>query len=271
MRLAVFLGRTTTMLQRVISIKNVGRFKNCAASGDVTFRRYTLIFAENARGKTTLCDILRSLFTNTPSIIIGRTTLGSPDPPEVQLLMASGVIGFRNGGWTAAYPDIAIFDGTYVRENVFAGDAVDTEHRRNLYQVIIGAQGVALAAALDGLETQIKTKTTDIRDNRAQMQRHMPQGMTAEAFIALEEDAEIDAKIAAKEQELQAARQSAQLQQKGGFQRSPSRFSPPPSRNCWRRRSRISRRMPSGASARISRAMGCRRAGRPGLRKACST
>ncbi len=49
------------MLQRVISIKNVGRFQNYGAAGDVTFRRYTLIFAENGRGKTTLCAILRSL------------------------------------------------------------------------------------------------------------------------------------------------------------------------------------------------------------------
>jgi wobble nucleotide-excising tRNase len=205
------------MLQRIISIKNVGRFKNCAAIGDVTFRRYTLIFAENARGKTTLCDILRSLFTNTPAIVLGRATLGSPNPPEIQLLTAGGPVGFRNGAWTVAYPDIAVFDGTYVRENVFAGDAVDTEHRRNLYRVIIGAQGVALAATLDGLENQIKAKTAEIRDSRAQMQRHLPQGMTPDAFIALAEDLEIDGKIAAKEQELQATRQAAQLQQKAGL------------------------------------------------------
>ncbi len=185
--------------------------------GDVSFRRYTLIFGENARGKTTLCDILRSLFTNTPAIVIGRATLGSPHPPEIQFLTASGPVGFRNGAWTAAYPDIAVFDGTYVRENVFAGDAVDTEHRRNLYRVIIGAQGVALAAALDALDNQIRGKTTEIRDNRAQMQRHMPQGMTPEIFIALAEDPDIDAKIAAKEQELQATRQAAQLQQKAGL------------------------------------------------------
>src|SRR5579863_3430117 len=109
------------MLQRVISIKNVGRFKNCAALGDVTFKRFTLIFAENGRGKTTLCAILRSLFTNLPSLVLGRATLGSLDPPEIQLLTAAGNIGFRNGTWTAAYPDIAVFDGTYVSENVYAG------------------------------------------------------------------------------------------------------------------------------------------------------
>lgn len=205
------------MLQRVISIKNVGRFKNCAAGGDVTFRRYTLIFAENARGKTTLCDILRSLSTNAPDIIIGRATLGTTDLPEVQLLIPGGRLRFRDGAWNSPYPNIRVFDGTYVRENVFAGDVVDTEHRRNLYRVIIGAQGVTLAASVNSLDDQIRSKTNEIRDNRNQIQRLLPQGMTPEAFIALADDPEIDARIAAKEQELQAARQAAQLQQKAGL------------------------------------------------------
>jgi hypothetical protein len=33
-----------------------------------------------------------------------------------------------------------VFDGTYVSENVFAGEVVHADHRRNLYRVIIGAQ-----------------------------------------------------------------------------------------------------------------------------------
>jgi wobble nucleotide-excising tRNase len=154
------------MSQRIISIKNVGRFRSCAAVGDVTFRRFTLIFGENARGKTTLCAILRSLSMNTPAFIVGRTTLGSMGRPEVQLLIASVAITFRNGAWTTAFPDIAIFDGTYVSENVFAGDVIDTEHRRNLYRVIIGAQGVTLAGRLNNLDNLLRAKNNEIRDNR---------------------------------------------------------------------------------------------------------
>jgi wobble nucleotide-excising tRNase len=205
------------VLQRVISIKNVGRFKNCAAAGDVSMRRFTLIFAENGRGKTTMCAILRSLFTNTPAIITGRRTLGMAGEPEVQFLTAAGPIWFRNGAWTAAFPDIAIFDGTYVSENVFAGDAIGTEHRRNLYRVIIGAQGVALAARMDTLEEQVRGKNTEIRGNRALLQRHMAAGMAVDTFIALPNDQEIDARIAEKEQELQATQRSAQLQQRAGL------------------------------------------------------
>ena len=73
------------MLQRVISIKNVGRFRDCAASGDVTFRRYTLVFAENARGKTTLAAVLRSLATGDPQLVLERHRLGAQHPPHIVL------------------------------------------------------------------------------------------------------------------------------------------------------------------------------------------
>jgi wobble nucleotide-excising tRNase len=205
------------MLQRIISIKNVGRFKNCAALGDVTFRRFTLIFAENARGKTTMCAILRSLFTNTPAFIIGRRTLGSAGQPEVQLLTGNGAVTFRNGSWSAACPDIAVFDGTYVSDNVFAGDLVQTDHRRNLYRVIIGSQGVTLAASVNDLEGQIRAKSGEIRESQGALQRHMADGMTVEGFLAIPEDSQIDGKIAAKEQELQAVQRAAQLQQRAGL------------------------------------------------------
>jgi wobble nucleotide-excising tRNase len=202
------------MLQRIVSIRNVGRFKRCAAAGDVTFRRFTLIFAENGRGKTTLCAILRSLCTSRPGVVVGRATLDSTERPEIQLLIGNGNIAFRNGAWSAPYPEIAVFDGTYVSDNVFAGDVVATDHRRNLYRVIIGAQGVTLAARLNELDNQIRRKNENIRFNRGDLQHHVPTGMTVEAFIALPEDAQIDAKIAAREQELQGVRRATQLQQR---------------------------------------------------------
>jgi hypothetical protein len=65
---------------------------------------------------------------------------------------------FVTGPWSDAVQDIAVFDGTYVSENVFAGDVVDTENRRNLYRVIIGAQGVTLAGRLNGLDNGLKPR-----------------------------------------------------------------------------------------------------------------
>ena len=65
------------MLRKIISIKNVGRFLNYSASGDIELKRYNLIFAENGRGKTTLCAVLRSLQSGDPTHVLGRTTLGT--------------------------------------------------------------------------------------------------------------------------------------------------------------------------------------------------
>jgi wobble nucleotide-excising tRNase len=71
-------------------VQSVGRFRNCPAKDDVAFKKFTLLFGENGRGKTTLCAILRSLQTNQPAFISGRTTLGSSTPPQVVIATADG-------------------------------------------------------------------------------------------------------------------------------------------------------------------------------------
>ncbi len=74
------------MIKKIVSIKGVGRFKNCNATGDVELRRAALVYAPNGRGKTTLCDVFRSLKTGVPDTVVGRSTLGAPTPPTVELL-----------------------------------------------------------------------------------------------------------------------------------------------------------------------------------------
>jgi len=71
------------MLQKIISLKSIGRFSNCAASGDVEFRRLTLLFAGNGQGKTTLCSVLRSLQTGESSYLQERKTRGQTDEPDL--------------------------------------------------------------------------------------------------------------------------------------------------------------------------------------------
>src|SRR5258705_7969815 len=115
------------MLRKIISIRSVGRFFSYGASGDVSLKRYNLVLAENGRGKTTLCAIFRSLQLADGAHIIGRTTLGSTDHPEIAILLDSGTVNFKNGAWTASLPDIAIFDATFVAENVHSGDFVDID------------------------------------------------------------------------------------------------------------------------------------------------
>ena len=206
-------------LTKIISIKNIGRFLNSAASGDVTFRQNTLIFGPNGRGKTTLCAILRSLKHGEPSYITGRRSLSTPDQPEVRFLLDNIPVNFNNSAWSTMLPELAIFDTTYVTENVHAGEVVDTEQRRNLYRVIIGSDGVALARQLDDLDAQIRRKNPGIREARHIVQRDVPQRMDCEEFIGLPEDADIDVKIADKKREAEAVGRSEEIARRSLLQR----------------------------------------------------
>lgn len=204
-------------LTKFVSIVNIGRFQNYNAVGDVTLRRSTLIFAENGRGKSTLCAILRSLQSNDPAHVLGRTTLGSTTGPSIRLLTNNGTVSFRAGTWTQTLPHLAIFDSTFVAENVFSGDAVDLEHKRNLFRVIIGKSGVNLAKEVSDIDAEIRSLISLTRVLRAAIERHIPLGVDFDAFVALEANPLVDEKIAAKEKELEAVREATQLKARAGL------------------------------------------------------
>jgi wobble nucleotide-excising tRNase len=202
------------MIKKIVSIKNVGRFVRYGASGDVEFKRYNLIFAENGRGKTTLCAILRSLQSGEPAHIVGRTTLGGTAVPSVIVLTDSGSAVFDSGAWSNTVPEIAIFDSMFVSENVHSGDVVDIEHKRSLYSIIVGEEGVKLAQQIDKLDEDIREKNSVIRELTAAVRAYAQGKVTAEVFIGIERDADIDQKIAEKEKELEAAKQYEQIKRR---------------------------------------------------------
>jgi wobble nucleotide-excising tRNase len=205
-------------IEKIVSIKNVGRFLNAAASGDVTFRKHTLVFAENGRGKTTLCAILRSLQSGDPAYIIGRSTLGAGAPPQAQLLAGGAAVRFADGAWDRTLPHLAVFDATFVNDNVYSGEIVDTEQRRNLYRAIIGSQGVTMARRIEELDRDIRAKSTEIREARAALERHIPPRMTIEQFLVFPQEMQIDEVIAQKERELAAVRQAERIARRASLE-----------------------------------------------------
>lgn len=205
------------MLQKIVSINNVGRFLRYGASGDVGLKKYNLVFAENGRGKSTLCAILRSLQSGDPALVLGRTTLGSCGAPQITILFDGATIAFDNGVWSTTVPELAIFDSAFVSQNVYSGDAVDLAHRRNLYRVIVGKHGVDLARQIEELDTESREKSTEIRDKRAAVQALVPHGLTVEEFLPLQEDTMIDAKIADKKIELEALKEADRIKNRAGL------------------------------------------------------
>lgn len=197
-------------LKKVTKLQNIGKFHKAGISGG-EYGKFTLFYAGNGRGKTTLCAVLRSMKAGAPGIIEDRRTLGEIAAPEVNLLLDTGVATFANGQWKNGKHALHIFDSAFVAENVHAGERVDTEQRRNIYRVIVGATGVQLAEDVDKLDATITETTSKIAAEKKALQSHVPAGITFETFLALADDAAIDAKIAAQKVKLEAAAQSAQI------------------------------------------------------------
>ena len=121
----------TLLIHKIVKVENVGRFVKLAAAGDVTFRKLTLLYGENGHGKTTVAGLLRSLTTGDSAYLAERATLGAAGAQAVEVLLDRGVVArFSAGKWNQTVAGIEIFDGTFVRENVYAGDSVDPEQER---------------------------------------------------------------------------------------------------------------------------------------------
>jgi wobble nucleotide-excising tRNase len=197
------------VLKKIISIRNVGKFRRCCAAGDVQFGRATLIYAPNSRGKTTFCDICRSLKTGNADAVIGRATLGEGSPPTVDLLLQSGVVRFKDGAWSETVPELEVYDSRFIYENVYAGECVEHEQRRNLYDVIIGEQGVTLRRKVDELDDAFRRAGQVVNEKENAVQALIPGGVPFDKFVALEEDPEVDTKIT------EAAKKVAALERVG--------------------------------------------------------
>ncbi len=190
------------MIEKFISIKNIGRFLDCTPRGDVTFRKLTLLFAENGRGKTTLCAILRSLQTGQHEFISERKTLGATTQASVQIRIGGNTVTFGNNAWTAIHPDIEIFDSVFIHNNVYAGDYVDHDHKKNLYRVIVGTQGVQLAMQIEVLDGKVRDASTDIRTKKDGASSTLPNGVTLDAYLAWQPVSDIENKIQQKTSEI---------------------------------------------------------------------
>lgn len=170
-----------------------------------------MIFGGNGYGKTTVCAILRSAQGGEPSHVIGRKTLGASAAPEVDLLFTFGNRRFTNGAWSASTPQISIFDGVFVADNVHSGDVVDVTHRRNLYRVIIGQTGVTLAVEEQRLAELGRAKQAELTAAGNALQAVTPQGFTLSQFIALAQDVDVDKHIGLQAQVTEALRQAESI------------------------------------------------------------
>lgn len=206
------------MLENFSLIRNVGKFDSIDAGANLNLNRLALIYAENGRGKTTLATILRSLGDKEPLPIIERTRLGGQGEPHIVIANNNGNTAlFQNGAWGESDVNILVFDDSFVTDNIYSGIDVDTEHRQKLHELIIGAEGIALNAALQQIVTRIEEHNRAIKEKGARITAAMRFGLSIEAFCALEDIEGVDDLLQEAERALAAARKSEIIAQKNSF------------------------------------------------------
>lgn len=206
------------MIERIQLLRNIGQFDNVSPPPQTALTPFSLIYGENGRGKTTIAAILRSLATNNPGLLTDRHRLGAQHPPHVVITQAGGQCVFQNGAWTQPLPQVAIFDDAFVSANVCSGIELQTAHRQNLHELILGAQGVALNDTLQGHVTRIEEHNTRLRELADAIPANARGPYKVDIYCSLEQDPAIDAKIQDAERRLAAARSADAIRQRPGFQ-----------------------------------------------------
>ena len=199
------------MIKQFRLIRNVGCFDSFQSPAGTEFAPLTLVHAENARGKTTLAAILRSLASGDPAPIIGRKRLGSVNEPHLVLDIDGtppNSAVFHQGAWSKTVDAILVFDDQFVDENVYSGLSVAPCHRQNLHEVILGRQGVVLARQVDNLTAEIAELTQSAKAKAAAIPQEAMQGLDVDAFCSLPATDKIDEQIAGLEKNLEAVRQA---------------------------------------------------------------
>lgn len=181
------------MIEAIKHIRSVGRFKEDASS-DLEFKKLTLIYGENAKGKSTLAAVFRSLATGDPEPIVERSRLGAEEEPHV-VVECSGSAVFQDGSWNRSASSVTVYDDQFVEDNVHSGLQVDSEHRKNLHSWIIGSNAVALDRRVRELAQDVDEHNRQLGQIESQIGPGVLQGMEIAKFCDLAEDPDIDVKI----------------------------------------------------------------------------
>jgi len=209
------------VIKKILKIENVGKFKNYAPSGDVEFRKLTLIYSENGRGKTTLSSILHSLKTDDPFLIIERTTLGVASSPSVTILLDTETTSFDSTKWSAPYRDIEIFDSTFITNNICAGPYVEHDHKKNLYRFVIGDVPVSHVKRIADLDQESREVSKELANKESLIRQAMVLEISIESFIQLEKINNIDEQITGKQEDLKAAEKAHEITKKPNLKLIP--------------------------------------------------
>lgn len=215
-----FLEIEFVMINKIEKLVSIGKYRDYQAAGQVNFKKLTLIYGDNGGGKTTLTSIFRSLSANDPSIIQNRISTNHTAPQAVQISQVGTpnvFYTFGARGWSNQFPDIEIFDIHFVNENVYSGFDFSEDHKKQLHQFVVGAQGVSIQNQIEQNKSDKASTRQLISEIENQLTQLVANNLTSNligAFISMPqaEANNIDQRIANAEAELRSANANTTIQ-----------------------------------------------------------
>lgn len=132
-------------IKNINSINDIGRI-DYTFQNDVYFDKKTIIYGENATGKTTLCACLKALFSRNLNYIYSRKNINTQKLPNFQITFKDGSndISFSLSDNKlvpsvegSKLPLCYIFDKEYIRKYLFTEEPTK-EHQENMFLIYLG-------------------------------------------------------------------------------------------------------------------------------------
>lgn len=130
------------MLERIHKITSVGLFNEIRPAA-IRFKKISLIYGDNGRGKSTLASIMRSYTHSQPEVLISRKTLNSTIAQSVDIQFNNGNRAkFESHRWDNKFSDVHVFDLDFIDNNVYSGGEIKAGHRKKLLSFALGHAAV---------------------------------------------------------------------------------------------------------------------------------
>lgn len=210
------------MIKKFIKISGTGKFLNYNHSSvpgnhrTTNFEKINLIYGENGSGKTTLSVILNSLKGDN-NLLAKKRAFDRTVPQSVEVLtdvIANPKSTFKNNVWDFHYSNIEIFDIHFINENIYTGSEIQTTHKKNLFEIIFGQQGINLKLDIQNIKERIQNGNKLIKETSEKIEFAIDKVYRAENFCSVPFDTLIDSKITVKEADIITAKSYQLIQQK---------------------------------------------------------
>ncbi len=217
------------MIRKFIKIQGTGRFLNYQPSlvpnndWNGEFKQANLIYGENGSGKTTLTFILRSL-KNSTEILKKKRSFDKSFDQRIEILTddnSTPRLVFDGNDWDRRVNEIEVFDVLFINENIYTGLEIQSTHKKNLFEIIIGDRGKSLKDDISDIKERIQNGNKEIKNVAEKIEIAIDHALPASQYCQKSSDPDIDNKIVKKELEKKAALDHQEISQKSSLSLIP--------------------------------------------------